>query len=125
MLTQMMGIGNSTIRTKLVLMLILPIFGLFYYALDGYQKKHSEIVELESLVDTANLSVQFGRFIHEVQKERGRTALFLASQGKSFQKELKTARERTDREENTLRGFLDSYLSQQKESNRVRMIQQA
>ncbi|EEA95137.1 methyl-accepting chemotaxis protein [Pseudovibrio sp. JE062] len=52
--------------------------------------------KLAALSQLTRLSVKIGSLVHEQQKERGATALFLASKGQQFEADLKTQRKATD-----------------------------
>ncbi|SDR24225.1 nitrate- and nitrite sensing domain-containing protein [Pseudovibrio sp. Tun.PSC04-5.I4] len=59
---------------------------------------HTEQVrQLESLSQLTHLSVKIGNLVHEQQKERGATALFLASKGTKFASDLNAQRKLTDK----------------------------
>lgn len=109
----MFKIGNFRIITKLALMLTLPILSLVYYSFLNVQERQAEITELQHLADLTSIAVQIGGFVHEVQKERGRTTLFLAAQGKTFRKELDGARMVTDEEGQSLYPALQMLQSEQ------------
>lgn len=52
--------------------------------------------KLAALSQLTRLSVKIGSLVHEQQKERGATALFLASKGQQFEADLKSQRKATD-----------------------------
>ncbi len=123
--TDRFSIKNVNIQTKLALMLTLPILSLLFFSVQEFRLKRSEIGELQQLSDLAAISLRFGDLIHELQKERGRTALFIASKGIAFRKELKLARERTNREEAQLRQALVGFLERQRGNHMAATIKQA
>ena len=125
MLTKHMGITNFKIKNQLALMLILPIACLIYFAAHQFFDKQAEITELEQLKDLVTISIQFGDLVHEIQKERGRTALFIASEGNSFKKELQQARKRTDQDELQLRNALSHFLRRQRNTYMANTIETA
>ncbi|MEO5331168.1 MAG: nitrate- and nitrite sensing domain-containing protein [Magnetococcus sp. YQC-5] len=122
---RMFSIGNFGIKSKLTLMLLPPILSLFYFILLDYQNIRSQIQSLERLINLANLSVQIGETVHVVQKERGRTTLFLAAQGRHFEQELKAARELTDQKIAPLRDALQQILLKQGSRDMEKIVQQA
>ncbi|MBF0368158.1 MAG: nitrate- and nitrite sensing domain-containing protein [Magnetococcales bacterium] len=108
----MKTIGNLGIRTKLALMLTLPVLSLLYYAGSGYQQQKSLMSELERLDRLSVFSVQVGVFVHEMQKERGRTSLYLAAQGKKYATPLADQRQATDDKKAPLAASLGTFLGQ-------------
>lgn len=79
---------DMTIRSKLVLLMFFPLLALFYFAflaiLDRYQAEH----EYHKIHNLAEVGVLIGNYVHELQKERGMTAGFIASSGQKFTQEL-------------------------------------
>jgi len=75
---------NLSIRNKLLLILLLPLLALFYIASSSVLEKFSTQNDLEKVKELSNLAVKASALVHELQKERGMTAGFLGSKGKSF-----------------------------------------
>ena len=85
------------LRSKLMLIAAIPMLALLYFSGMGIVERLSlseEMVKLESLV---NVSVKIGNLIHEMQKERGMSASFIASKGVKFAIELPAQRAQTDK----------------------------
>jgi hypothetical protein len=91
-------LANLKILQRLLLALALPIFlliGLSGYDVYGKWEIRQEMRELASRVDdVANLS----RLVHELQRERGTSAIVLGSKGGQMLAELGDQRKRTDAE---------------------------
>jgi methyl-accepting chemotaxis protein len=84
------------IATKLAISAAIPLvmfFGLANYDLGASWKARSELSELDRLAEGA---VQIGGLIHELQRERGASTLFLSTKGAQFRDELLAQRKRTD-----------------------------
>jgi methyl-accepting chemotaxis protein len=90
-------INNLRIRTKLLVMLSLPILALLYFAGAGVYEKSRLNAELGRLEAMMQLSVRVGNLVHELQKERGMTAGFIGSRGVKFSREVEPQRRETDR----------------------------
>ncbi len=58
--------------------------------------KQAQRAELQALRVNDVVMVQLGNLVHELQRERGRSAGFINSQGKSFREELRQQREVSD-----------------------------
>ncbi|EDN67591.1 Methyl-accepting chemotaxis protein [Beggiatoa sp. PS] len=86
---------NIKIKYKLALMVVIPILGLIYFTIDSTLDKLKIVHEMNLLQDLSALTVKSSSLIHELQKERGMSAGFIASQGIEFSKELPEQRMRT------------------------------
>src|SRR5438093_12848665 len=73
------GLG---IRQKLAVMLVVPLVGLLYFASSGVVERLATLHEAGDLQDNAALAVKVSGLVHNLQKERGNTFLFLGSKGK-------------------------------------------
>jgi len=102
----MMALHNLSIRNKLLLILLLPILGLLYFALAGIVERQRTYTEMQRLEGLAELAGLVSALVHETQKERGMSAGFVGSRGVRFVAELPRQREATDRRRQTLDDFL-------------------
>ena len=74
------------------------MLGLAYFAGSQGDRQGSDPPSAAGrLQEERTLAVQVSAFVHEFQKERGLTALFVGSQGAKSGTELKTERALTDR----------------------------
>ena len=109
----MPSFSTLKMRTRLILIVAVPLLGLMYFSISSTLEKAGftrEIGKLESLVD---LSVRIGALTHELQKERGMTAGFLGSKGASFADALPAQRNETDRKNGELQKALAAFDSRQ------------
>ncbi len=105
----MSSFSSLSMRTKLVLIVTVPLVGLLYFSISSTLEKaaiSSEMGKLESLV---GLSVKIGSLAHELQKERGMTAGFLGSNGVKFASELPAQRSETDKKTEALKQTLAAF----------------
>ncbi|WP_206482868.1 methyl-accepting chemotaxis protein [Thalassotalea sp. G2M2-11] len=101
-----MKFSDITFTKKILLLLTLPIIGLFWLSISTiYQgvNKYNEMVELEQLTQ---LSTSFSALVHELQKERGMTAGYIGSKGQKFAQKIKGQRQATDEKAAKRRQFL-------------------
>jgi len=96
-------------KNKLVLMLIIPLTGLMFYAVDGIAAKYRVAQEMETLGELSALAVRISALVHETQKERGMTAGFIGSKGAKFASELQGRRADTDKKAAILAAFLQKF----------------
>ncbi|MDH4128502.1 MAG: methyl-accepting chemotaxis protein [Spirochaetota bacterium] len=81
---------NMKVVTKLIVMLILPILGLLYFSVNGITDKFEITKEMDTLSELVNFSIKISNFVHESQKERGRTAIYFGYKGKSDEAQAKS-----------------------------------
>ena len=93
----MQFIGNLSLRTRLLLMVLLPLLGFTYYSIANVLERNAFKAEMDKLVLLADVSVEIGNLAHELQKERGMTAGFLNSNGVKFANELPAQRNAADK----------------------------
>jgi len=79
---------NFPIGRKLVVMLIVPIVSLLFFAGTVVVERLRTQRETTALQQLSKFAVTISPFVHEAQKERGATGIFLGSQGKKFRDEL-------------------------------------
>jgi len=94
---------------KILLLLIFPILGLAFFAINSVSEKSAIVSEMESVQSLAQLAVKVSALVHETQKERGATAGFLGSKGKKFVTELPAQRNNTDKKSEELNSFLQTF----------------
>lgn len=94
---------NVGIRTKLLMAMVLPIFCMALFAMDSAWKKKAMLSETSQLTRLVQWAVDSSNFIHESQKERGASGVYLGKQGKEFKQELLEQRNATDSALATLR----------------------
>jgi methyl-accepting chemotaxis protein len=85
-------LDNLKIKTKLGLLLALPLIGVVYFASVFLISTYSQYNKTDRLETLIILSSKASILVHETQKERGLTAGFLGSGGKKFQDEIKAQR---------------------------------
>ena len=89
-------LSNTKIGVRIILALALPVLGLLLFSgmvLVDKKRIESETMDLHMLV---NLGPTVSALVHELQKERGRSAGFIGSKGKKFAKELPDQRKLTN-----------------------------
>jgi methyl-accepting chemotaxis protein len=99
-------LANLRVRTKLFLMMLLPLAVLAFYAITGIREKALTAQKSSEIVSISTLAKHLSALIHESQRERGSTGIFLSSHGAAFGAELRAQRLNTDRRVATLRESL-------------------
>lgn len=106
-------IEKLPLSKRLGLLLAVPLSGLIAYSAYNIKGKWSEAQtvthEMEAITELSELAVSISEAVHEWQKERGRTAGFLGSKGKSFGPELRTQHQETNKKAEQLFSQLSSF----------------
>lgn len=96
------------LRRMIMILVLVPVIAMSYFASQQVieeVKKNNAMIELAGFI---NLSVNLSNLVHEQQKERGATAVFLGSKGKEFADGMAAQRLET----NKMRTKLDEYLAE-------------
>lgn len=89
-------LNDMTLKTKLMVLLLGPLVGMIYFAQFELRVDLKLQEELRKVNQLAILGTSISALIHELQKERGATAGFIASRGGKFVSELPLQRSETD-----------------------------
>ena len=89
----MFKLSNLGIGAKLAITTGLPLALLMYFELAARLDMRAELEKLNSLAQSVGT---VSRLVHEFQRERGASALFLGSKGQQFKSELADQRKRTE-----------------------------
>jgi methyl-accepting chemotaxis protein len=87
---------DTRIRTKLFALAMLPVLGLTYLAVELARDRHADATAAERLSRLVAVGTAIGDLLHETQRERGGTSLFVSSKGAKFAAELPAQRAETD-----------------------------
>lgn len=89
-------LNNIVMQKKLALLLLFPMVALLFFAGDGASSRWTSWKLMSGLENIVQLSAGVNDLVEEMQKERGRTAVFVSSAGKSFTDELAEQRRAVD-----------------------------
>src|SRR5712691_9424909 len=89
-------VDNMRIRSKFVLLLLVPVVAAMVFGATQAWDKYGTLSQMRQVQELAGLNRELSGLVHELQKERGRTSLFLAAGGKQFSAELSSQRLLTD-----------------------------
>jgi len=85
-----------TIKQKLLLMMVIPFMGLLYFSISSLIIKNEKIQNINKFEKYLEFTTRASFLVHELQKERGLSAGFIGSDGKTFNIQLKRQIELTD-----------------------------
>ncbi len=97
---------NLSIKTKLLIMVFIPIIALVVISGKSIYNDYVNVQSYKALGKGVKLSTKISALVHETQKERGATAGFLGSKGRRFAEILKKQRSLTDVKTKELMVFL-------------------
>jgi methyl-accepting chemotaxis protein len=86
----------SKIGARILIVLAIPVVGLLMLAGQVMWDRHTTATEMKELSRLVELSTRMSGLVHELQRERGSSAVFLGSKGQRFQTELEAQRRATD-----------------------------
>jgi len=105
----MVGIMSLNIKNRILLVGVIPLVISVWFMGMIMVENFSAMNKLSSQNPVTELDIKIGNYVHEVQKERGYSVVFLGSKGKTFYAEMHQQRELTNdkRQElyNHLQGF--------------------
>lgn len=101
-----MPLRNLKLSHKLTLNLVLPLLGLIFLAGFIMNQQMQTWQTASSLERLSTLSNHAASLLQQLQRERGRTASFLGSQGNSFRSELQQQHALTDKDLDALKRHL-------------------
>ncbi|MCK5167100.1 MAG: nitrate- and nitrite sensing domain-containing protein, partial [Rhodospirillaceae bacterium] len=99
---------NTKIGARILIALILPIAGLLFFSGSLVLERKAVSTEMDHIQELAELGPVISAVVHEMQKERGTSAVYIGSKGAKFSKELPQQRDDTDAK----RADLDAALGQ-------------
>ncbi len=88
---------HLSIKTQIFALVAIPIIALICFVFVQFSQTLNAISSAETLKEQIRISEQLSALVHEMQKERGISAGFLASRGKKFANELQAQRLLTDK----------------------------
>ena len=113
---------NAKIGVRIALALVLPIVGMLIFSGMSILDKRGVVSEMDSLQELAELAPSISALVHELQKERGTSAVFIGSKGTKFVKELPEQWTMTSQMHADLTKALDSFNAKSFGSNLVNKV---
>ena len=100
---------NIRIGNRLLIAMTLPVLGLLIYAGIVMTDRYAEQRDMQALNELAQLAPTVSALVHELQKERGQSAGFIASGGNKFADVLPSQRQDGDAKRQALLTALDGF----------------
>jgi len=89
---------NMSIRLKLILQILIPTVTILLLAFILIHSKYKEVETFQRAEKSSILLSQISSLVHETQKERGMSAVYLGSDGKKYKSKLINQRKLTDKQ---------------------------
>ncbi len=99
----------NSIRFKLFILFFIPLVFFLILGLNLIQGKKTVMDDMSDTLDLANLSIKLSSILHETQKERGATGVFLGSNGKKFVAEMSDQRKMAGQKIRDFHDFLTGF----------------
>ncbi len=120
-----LNLKDLPIRTKLLILALVPILGLLYFAISDSIARVSDLNEANEITRLTNFLEQVGNYVDVSQVERGASVTFVASRGTAFQDEVQTQRVVVDEQLVTLRQVVDDLRADNLDAEFYRRADQA
>lgn len=101
--------SKFSISNKIFLIISLPLVVILYFGISGILNQTVILRELAGLKQLSDLTIKITTYVHECQKERGSSGVFLGSKGTKFANEVSMYRNLTDARRVELDAFLEGF----------------
>jgi methyl-accepting chemotaxis protein len=93
---------HLSIGTRILIVVMIPLLGFLAAAADLVFERRSVLQQMAAVEELAADAAEISTMVHELQRERGASAIFLGSKGQKFAQELSDQRKLTDTASDTL-----------------------
>ncbi|MEA1972918.1 MAG: nitrate- and nitrite sensing domain-containing protein [Candidatus Cloacimonadota bacterium] len=104
-----MNFKNLKLSTKVMIITLIPIIIVIIGSASVLISQNNTVVELHKVKKLTKLAEKVSAVVHELQKERGRSAMFIGSNGTKSVSELPQQRKLTDEKAKILFTFLENF----------------
>ena len=102
----MLKVNDLSFKNKLSVLLIVPVIVILFFSSTAIYNKVNSANEMYKIEQLVLLGSHISSLVHELQKERGATAVYLGSKGNKFGAEMNSQRSVTDLKKQQLDDFL-------------------
>ncbi|MCP3849309.1 MAG: methyl-accepting chemotaxis protein [Gammaproteobacteria bacterium] len=113
------------VKSKLLFISLFPLLISLWFMGVIIVKDYNQMSGITYLEPTTQLVIKIGAYIHEVQKERGTSGVFLGSQGKKFKSNMEQQRKLTDEKWQEMAQFLSDFERTTYQDNFQKTLKQA
>src|SRR3989339_650671 len=101
-------LSNMKIGSRILLALTLPILGLIFFSATVTWEKRVVFSQMGALQNLAAIAPSISGVVHELQRERGTSAVYIGSKGESFSAELSAQHKDSDQAITALNDALEA-----------------
>jgi len=112
-------INNLNFKSKLIALVSLPLLGCLYFSITHLVAVIDSKEQLTQVQSLLTLTVATNSLVHELQKERGATAVYIGSKGKKFSSEMASQRRTTDQAKTQFNQSLANFSSKNSTINDI------
>ncbi|RDU66077.1 chemotaxis protein [Helicobacter didelphidarum] len=91
-------LNKMSLKSRIILLVLISTITMLFFMMIELKNSYNYIAINKSLQQQINISQKLSLLVHEMQKERGMSAGYLASGGKKFANELRNQRQITDKQ---------------------------
>jgi len=84
------------LTSRIAALAVIPLLIMLYFAGDAVLQKRTTVTDMEKIEKLSSMAGVFSNLVHELQKERGTSAGYLASNGEAFGDKVIAQRKNTD-----------------------------
>lgn len=100
---------NMKISHAILLVAMVPILVAAFFSAQVIWNENRTVQGLDKLSSLTEFTVILSNLVHEQQKERGATAVFLGSGGTKFRQEVDAQRRQTNQKREAMESFLETF----------------
>ncbi|MCF6193343.1 MAG: methyl-accepting chemotaxis protein [Kangiellaceae bacterium] len=104
-----MKLADISFKFKIRALIALPMFSFLWMSIISIVESSQTSKQMDTLADLIQLSVVYSELVHELQKERGMTAGYLASNGEEFNEKLRKQRINTNTKREAKNKFMQNH----------------
>lgn len=112
-------LNNLAFKQKLFLLVLLPLICCLYFGILNLAQTMDNQDRLSAGQEFLSLAIVNNSLVHELQKERGMTAVFIGSKGEKYTNELNNQRRITDQANTKMTQALSAFSSENSEVNDI------
>lgn len=105
----MLKIDELSFKNKLLVLLVVPLLVILFFSSTSIYNKVTSAYEMNKIEQLVILGSHISSLVHELQKERGATAVYMGSKGSRFSSEMNSQRSITDSKKQALDNFLSEF----------------
>ena len=112
-------LNNLVFKQKLILLVLIPLLATLFFSLSNLTTLTSKKGQLEEIHGLIMFTIANNALVHELQKERGATAVYIGSKGKKFSQELANQRKLTNKAHENFNAELNGFSSDNDKVNSI------